>query len=134
MTVTDDSGDKYTDKRPTAKGNWREPHFHGPLAADELIKEAQTANPRTLFFDLKFNRARELMIYMEETKIWQDLLDECAERSGTEAGRTCSRLREIMDERIAYNNSNFNAALRPALTPGIPSVYENVVKKEEQNK
>lgn len=117
-----------------AKGNgnrWKEPCFKGPLSSSDLIKEAKVANPRTMYFDLKFNRSREIMIYMEETKIWQDLLEDCADRSGVNSIKACQQLREIMTERIAYYNSNFNAALRPKQSPGLPAIYENVVQKEE---
>ena len=111
-------------ERPKSYNN---PQFHGPVTTEELLIEAKTADPHTLYFDLKFNRSREMMIFMEETKIWQELLQDCVDRAGVNASKVCNQLREMVEERNQYYNSNFNAAMRPKLTPGIPIPYDRIL-------
>ena len=104
---------------------YQRPHFSGPKGAAEQYEEAlRCDNHRTFYFDKRFERSRELLIFMEETKIWQDALQDCVNRAGVNASKECAGLHEIVNERTEYLNSNFNRAVRPTLTPGVPSVYE----------
>lgn len=111
---------------------YNRPYFQGPKTVAQLREDVASTDAHTLYFDLKFNRARELLIFMEETKIWQELLQDCVDRAGVNAGKACSRLTDLVAERIVYHNSNFNAALRPSLSPGIPVSFEKTGKKEGQ--
>ena len=108
---------------------YQTPHFSGPKSATEYYDEAANCtNHRTFYFDKRFERSRELLIFMEETKIWQDVLQDCINRAGVNASGECAKLHDFVNERTTYLNSNFNRALRPKNTPGIPSVYEqNIV-------
>lgn len=104
------------------------PRFTGSSTPRELEAEAKTTPPHVLFFDKKFERAREHQIFMEETKIWQALLEDCSDRSGVNAAADCKLLFEIVNERMKYYNSNYNPNVRPTLTPGIPAIYEKIVE------
>lgn len=124
-TSSDSTPDADRDGSTGSLKPYQVPHFSGPKTREELLGELKgSADPHVFFFDKKFERGRELLIFMEETKIWQDLLIDCAERAGVDAGMACIQLRTIVDERIRYHNSNFNAAVRPEHTPGIPEPYE----------
>lgn len=87
-------------------------------------KESCT-DPHVLHFDRKFEKARELLIFMEETKIWQELLEDCNLRAGVNAKKSCLRLNQIVQERIIYDNAKYSKKLRPEFTAGIPEMYEN---------
>lgn len=112
---------------------YNKPYFRPPKSLEEFQKRLETCDdPNVLFFDLKNEKARELLIFMEETKIWNELLTDCIDRSGVNAGKACRKLNDIVDERLKYYNSTFNETHRPKLTPGIPVYYES--KKEKVNK
>ena len=64
------------------------------------------------------------MVFMEESKIWQEMLADCIDRSGVNASRTCEQLQALVQERVKYYNSRFNPELRPSMTPGIPAEFE----------
>lgn len=113
---------------------FNQPHFQGPKTPAQLREDVASTDAHTLYFDLKFNRARELLIFMEETKIWQELLQDCADRAGVNAGKSCRGLIDLVAERITYYNSNFSASLRPTLTPGIPAPFEKVAEKDQHEK
>lgn len=81
-------------------------------------------DPLIRHFDIKAIKAKEIMVFMEETKIWQSLLADCMERSGVNAPSECNRLHEIVQERVNYYNSRFNPALRPEQSAGIPPEFE----------
>lgn len=81
-------------------------------------------DPYVRFFDTKFDKNREILIFMEESKIWQELAQDCYERSGVNAPNVCRQLQEICHERQLYYNAKFNPNLRPKQTPGLPSKYE----------
>lgn len=93
--------------------------------------EADAASPITVYFDEKFRRSRELLVFMEESKIWQDLLQDCVDRAGVNASLACRQLHEIVEERNRYHRSNFNAAMRPKRTVGIPPYYERRVRERD---
>lgn len=90
-----------------------EPKNYDKVVADEI---ATTIVEK----DLRVEKARELAIFMEESKIWQDLLDDCADKAGVDSARRCKQLAEIHLERVKYMHSRFNPHLRPKLTPGLP--------------
>lgn len=115
----------------TKEKPFNQPYFQGPKTVAQLREDVASTDAHTLYFDLKFNRARELLIFMEETKIWQELLQDCVDRAGVNAGKACRRLTDLVAERIAYYNSNFNASLRPTLTPGLPAPFEKVTTKDQ---
>ncbi len=81
-------------------------------------------DPVVRHFDLKNIKSREIMIFMEESKIWQELLKDCIERSGVNAPLQCQQLQDLVQERVQYYNAKFNPNLRPKQTPGIPSEFE----------
>lgn len=110
--------------------SYKRVYFTETKDPSELLEDVNKANPRTLYFDEKFKRSRELLIFMEETKVWQELLQDCIDRAGVNAGFACRQLHEIVEERNKYYGSNFNAALRPTRTPGIPLHYEKYISKE----
>lgn len=97
---------------------------------DPLSKEPPSAtlqpsdDPYVRFFDLRFHRARELLVFMEETKIWQRLLTACNDQAGINASLECRHLVEIVTERMKYYNASYEPALRPKLSPGLPEEYE----------
>lgn len=108
------------------------PRFGGTNATEKLIAEADTTHPHTLHFDLKFTRSREILIFMEESKIWQEQLQNCIDQAGVNASSACLKLHEIVNERIVYYNAQFNAATRPTLSPGIPSLFEKFVAPDTE--
>lgn len=80
------------------------------------------------YFDWKQERNREILIFMEETKIWQEILDDCHEKSGPYKIQACQELREIVDERMKYYHSNFSHPNMPKMTAGIPYTFESLPK------
>lgn len=91
-----------------------------PKSIEEL-----PSDPLIRHFDLKTLKAKEIMIFMEENKIWQGLLEDCIGRSGVNAPLACRELQSIVEERNKYYNSKFNHELRPKQTPGIPEPFES---------
>ena len=81
-------------------------------------------DPHVRYFDTKFDRNREILIFMEESKVWQELAQDCYERSGVNAAAACRHLQDICLERLTYYNAKFNPNLRPKQTPGLPPQYE----------
>ncbi|PJF17588.1 hypothetical protein PSACC_02594 [Paramicrosporidium saccamoebae] len=76
------------------------PHFSGPKTTEEYMEEAKNCdNPNTLYMDKKSERSRELLIFMGETNIWEDILQDCVNRAGVNASGACAKLHEIVDER-----------------------------------
>lgn len=86
--------------------------------------EELSSDPIVRHFDRKTLKAREIIIFMEESKIWQGLLADCIGRAGVNAGGACRQLQDILGERIQYYNSKFNPTMRPVRTPGIPKEFE----------
>jgi hypothetical protein len=76
-------------------------------------------DPYVKFYDERLYNAREVLIWMEETKIWQRMLENCTNRSGVHSEITCDFLKKIVTERIKYYNSNFNEELTPNNSPRI---------------
>lgn len=76
------------------------------------------------FFDKRFEKAREIAVYMAESKIWAKMLDNCSDYSGVNRQEKCQYLFDVVQERKKYYNSNFNPALTPKQTPGLPSEFE----------
>lgn len=76
------------------------------------------------FYDLRFKRAREIAIYLAESKIWEKMLDNCSDFEGVNRQEKCQYLFDITQERKKYYNSNFNPALRPKQSPGLPEGFE----------
>lgn len=101
------------------------PHFTGSKTTEQYLEDAKNSkDAHTLFFDAKIDRSREILIFMEETKIWEDVLQDCVNRAGVNASGACAKLHQIVQERLEYYNSNFNANVRPKQTPGLPPVFE----------
>lgn len=90
-----------------------------PKSLEELHPD-----PLIRHFDIKTLKAKEIMVFMEETKIWQGLLEDCIDRSGVNSAHACRELQEMVQERGRYYNSRFNPNLRPTKTPGIPPDFE----------
>lgn len=88
-------------------------------------------SPITVYFDEKFRRNRELLVFMEESKIWQELLQDCVDRAGVNASFACRQLHDIVEERNQYHRSNFNAAMRPKRTVGIPPYFERRIHEQD---
>lgn len=89
-------------------------------------------DPLIRHHDLKGLKAKEVVVFMEENKIWQDLLADCIERSGVNASLACRELKEIVQERVAYYNSRFNPGLRPTKTPGLWPEFEGRPKPPQK--
>ena len=98
----------------------------GSIMAANAIDNSQvdSKDPYVEYFDWKFTRNREILVFMEETKFWQELLDDCHNRAGVNKIHACQELRELVAERIKYYNSNFRPTLHPKMTPGIPRQFE----------
>ena len=76
------------------------------------------------FYDERARKAREIAVYFAESKIWQAMLVNCMDFSGTVRKDKCEYLQKIVDERQKYYNSNWNPACRPEQTPGLPKEFE----------
>ena len=85
---------------------------------------ATSKDAYTNFFDQRFEKTREYLIFMEETKIWQQLLDKCSLKAGPYAKTKCRAIYDIVQERTKYYNSKYQKQLRPQSTPGIPPKFE----------
>ena len=88
-----------------------------------------SSDPAIYFFDRRNHRAREMLIFMEETKVWGRLLDACHEKHQINSVRECRHLREIILERSKYYNAEYDPFVRPKMSPGIPPEYEKDYKK-----
>ena len=82
------------------------------------------SDPYIKFFDNRFEKSREMLIFMEETKIWQELLDTCTYKSGPNAIFDCKGIFEIIQERLKYYNSKYRKEFRPSQSPGINPKFE----------
>jgi hypothetical protein len=91
-----------------------------PKNIDELPDD-----PLVRHFDYANLRSKEVLIFMEESKIWQDLLSDCISRSGVNSNLTCRQLQDIVHERNRYYDSKFDPSLRPKSSAGIPPEMES---------
>lgn len=85
---------------------------------------AETVDPYVRFFDERFQKSREFLIFMEETKVYQRMLENCTLKAGPDAPARCRDLVQIVQERIKYYNSKYRKVFRPTLSPGIPEQFE----------
>ena len=83
-------------------------------------------DPLNQLYDLRNKKAREMVIFMEETKIWQEMVTKCAQISGVAAYKNCKHLYEVLEERIKYYNSRYDDANMPTLSPGLPEDVRHV--------
>lgn len=81
-------------------------------------------DPYVKFFDNRFEKSREMLIFMEETKIWQELLDNCTFKAGPNATYDCKGIFDVVQERLRYYNSKYRKEFRPSLSPGIDPKFE----------
>lgn len=81
-------------------------------------------DPYVKFFDDRFAKTREMLIFMEETKIWQELLDNCTYKAGPNATKECKGIFDTIQERLTYYNSRYRKDFRPTLSPGIDPKFE----------
>ena len=95
-------------------------HLREPPSA----KFTPTGDPMIDHFDRRFHRTREKLIYMEETKIWQNMLISCEDKHGINGPYECRYYAQVIHERMRYYNSDFERATRPTLSPGLPVEYE----------
>ena len=86
--------------------------------------EENKDDPYVKFFDDRFKKSREMLIFMEETKIWQEMLENCTDKAGPNATHQCKPIFEIIQERIKYYNSKYRKEFRPSKSPGIDPKYE----------
>ena len=77
---------------------------------------------RTDFFDYKHAKAREKMIFQEETDIWRDKYEICKRKHQMQAFSACKHIQEILAERTAYSNSKYASSMMPKLSPGLPDL------------
>ena len=61
---------------------------------------------------------------MEETKIFQRMLDNCTMKAGPDATLRCRELAQIVQERVKYYNSKYRREFRPTMSPGLPEQFE----------
>ena len=83
-------------------------------------------DPLNQLVDKRNKRAREILIFMEESKIWQEMVTACVDRSGVAAYKNCKHLYQVLEERMNYYKSNYNVELLPKLSPGLPEDTRNV--------
>lgn len=77
-------------------------------------------DPLNKLQDLYNERAREMLIFMEETKIWQEMVSTCAQQNGVAAYKNCKHLYEVLEERLKYYHSHYDNANYPKLSSGLP--------------
>jgi hypothetical protein len=73
-------------------------------------------------FDYKHAMTRERLIFDAETKIWIEKLDKCKQNNPMHANSACQSLTDILNERVAYENSYYSVELGPKLSPGLPDL------------
>lgn len=88
---------------------------------NEIVNEN---DPYVKFYDERFAKSREYLIFMEESKIWQDILEKCTLKAGPSARNDCKEIFTILNERIKYYNSKYRKEFRPILSPGIDPKFE----------
>lgn len=89
-----------------------------PLSAEEEgLRLAALLNEK---MDRKIKRAREMVIFMEETKIWQTMLAACSKRNRVSAYADCRHFYDILAERVKYYDSHYDSRFLPTLSPGLP--------------
>ena len=81
-------------------------------------------DPYVKFLDNRFAKTREMLIFMEETKIWQELLENCTYKAGPNATNECIGIFNVIQERLKYYNSRYRKEFRPTLSPGIDPKFE----------
>lgn len=99
----------------------REPVYLFYMSSEAQIDEN---DPYVKFFDNRFSKSREFLIFMEETKIWQEIFENCAYKSGPNVNYECKGISDVLQERLKYYNSRYRKELRPTLSPGIDPKYE----------
>lgn len=83
-------------------------------------------DPLNQLMDLRNKRAREMIVFMEETKIWQEMITTCAQYNGVAAYKNCKHLYEVLEERMKYYNSRYADENLPKLSPGLPEDVRHV--------
>ena len=78
----------------------------------------------TNFFDLRFQKSREYLVFMEESKLYQRMLENCTLKAGPDAPARCRELVHLVKERVEYYNSKYRQGKRPTLSPGLPKEFE----------
>jgi hypothetical protein len=92
--------------------------------SEKAVLEAD--DPLNQLVDRRNKKAREILIFMEESKIWQEMVTACVERSGVASYKTCKHLYQVLEERMNYYQSNYNTELLPKHSPGLPEDVRNV--------
>lgn len=87
----------------------------------------------TAFWDRKNRRAREMLVFMAETQLWQEAMQRCHREAGVDAKEACTQLADIYHERVKYYNSKYNIVFRPKHTPGIPPEFERIIPDESDS-
>ncbi len=103
------------------------PRTAADFAAEDALVASGARDEAAAHFDRRHEGAREKLIFQAETGLWQDAMDECNARAGVGRRRECALVARVYQERRRYEDSRFNAALRPTLTPGLPPAFERVV-------
>lgn len=76
------------------------------------------------FYDKRFEKSREHLVFMEETKVYQKLLNVCTQKAGPDAPVQCAELFETLRERLEYYNSKFRSEKRPTRSPALNPEHE----------
>jgi hypothetical protein len=93
------------------------------VAAETILQADDPLNQKV---DRRNKRAREILIFMEESKIWQEMVTACVDRSGVASYKNCKNLYQLLEERMNYYKSNYNDMLLPKLSPGLPEDVRNI--------
>lgn len=81
------------------------------------------------YFDYKNATTREKMIFEAETLLWHEKLQKCKEMNPMHGNYACQWLQDIVDERTAYENSQFASGMAPKTTPALPDLGPKPTKK-----
>lgn len=96
------------------------------MATEDNKQLLEADDPLNKLIDLRHKRAREMVVFMEETKIWQEMVTTCAQYNGVAAYKNCKHFYEILEERMKYYNSRYEDANLPKQSPGLPEDVRNV--------
>lgn len=97
---------------------------HIDNSTTSLKKDDNSKDPYVRFFDERFDKSREYLVFMEETKLYQQMLDNCTMKAGPDAPKHCRPLVNLIQERLKYYNSKYRREFRPTMSPGLPEAYE----------
>lgn len=122
------SGDYSDSLKNSEHSNGENGYYSGSAsdanAAHNSNSSRFSKDPYVRFFDERFDKSREYLVFMEETKLYQEMLDKCTMKAGPDAPKQCRPLVNLIQERLKYYNSKYRREFRPTMSPGLPEAYE----------